>query len=49
MKHYSFFNIHTYLIQKSVVKFHYKKIGKLGTGCKDTLVICNSAFMALVI
>jgi hypothetical protein len=20
---------------------------KLGTGCKDTLVICNSAFMAL--
>jgi hypothetical protein len=22
---------------------------KLGTGCKDTLVICNSAFMALVI
>jgi hypothetical protein len=22
---------------------------KLGTGCKDTLVICNSAFMALII
>jgi hypothetical protein len=22
---------------------------KLGTGCKDTLVICNSTFMALVI
>jgi hypothetical protein len=24
-------------------------LGKVGTGCKDTLVICNSTFMALVI
>jgi hypothetical protein len=27
----------------------YITLGKLGTGCKDTLVICNSTFMALVI
>jgi hypothetical protein len=27
----------------------YRFIHKLGTGCKDTLVICNSAFMAFVI
>jgi hypothetical protein len=26
-----------------------KAWAKLGTGCKDTLAICNSAFMALVI
>jgi hypothetical protein len=29
-------------------KFKFS-LNKLGTGCKDTLVICNSTFMALVI
>jgi hypothetical protein len=37
----------TYLCLNKIV--NYKNVSKLGTGCKDTLVTCNSAFMALVI